>query len=174
MKLVEPSMEYDAQIQAFRQDFLDSTGSLEGSGSLRRFDRTQDWLDQLEPLKKPETTPPDRVPETAYLYVRETDGKVVGLIQIRHRLNAFLEQYIGHIGYSVCPSERRKGYATGMLRLALCKCKELGINRVLISCAEDNEASRRTILRNGGVFDYTIYDKDRDTRFERYWIDLTD
>ena len=109
MKLIAPSIEYDEQIQAYRRDFLVHGGSMDGCGSLRRFDRTQDWLDQVEAFKKKETTPDGLVPSTQYIYVREIDSKVVGVIQIRHYFNEFLEKYSGHIGYSVCQSERRKG-----------------------------------------------------------------
>ena len=174
MKLIEPTIEYDAQIQAYRQEFLDLGGSMDGCGSLRRFDRTEDWLDQVEALKKPETTPPELVPMSQYIYVREEDKKVVGVIQIRHYFNEFLEKYAGHIGYSVCPSERRKGYATEMLSLVLPKCKALGIERVLISCVQDNEGSRRVITNNGGMYESTVYLAERDVYLERYWIDLSE
>jgi len=173
VKLTVPSMEYDDQIQSFRKEFLENGGSMDGCGSLRRFERTQDWLDQVEALRQAETTPPDLVPMTQYIYVRESDSKIVGVIQIRHYFNEFLEKYAGHIGYSVCPSERRKGYATQMLKLVLPECRRLGINRVLVCCVEENEGSRRTILNNGGVYESTVFLPGRDVYLERYWIDLS-
>lgn len=174
MKLIAPSMEYDKQIQAYRSEFLAYGGSMDGCGSLRRFDRTQDWLDQVEALKRAETTPPDLVPMTQYIYVRETDNKIVGVIQIRHYFNEYLEKYAGHIGYSVCPSERRKGYATQMLKLVLPECRKLGIDHVLVCCVRGNEGSKRTILNNGGIYESTVYQKERDITLERYWIDLSE
>ena len=143
MKLIAPSLEYDEQIQAYRREFLEHGGSMDGCGSLRRFDRTQDWLDQVEALSRIETTPPDLVPMTQYLYVRESDCKIVGVIQIRHYFNEFLEKYAGHIGYSVCPSERKKGYATQMLKLVLPECKKLGIHRVLICCVQEMKEAEK-------------------------------
>lgn len=160
MKLIEPTMEYDQQIQAYRQEYLEYGGSMDGSASLRKFDKTQDWLDQLEPLT------------SQYICVREEDNKVVGVIQIRHRFNEFLEKYAGHIGYSVCPSERRKGYATKMLAQVLPECRRLGIFDVLVCCLEDNEASRRTILKNGGVYESKVFEPRDQIWIERYWIHL--
>lgn len=173
MKLIEPTMEYDKQIQAYRQEFLTFGGSMDGCGSLRRFDRTQDWIDQVEVLKKPETTPSQWVPCSQYIYVRESDNKIVGVIQIRHHFNEFLERYAGHIGYSVCPSERRKGYATQMLREVLPKCKTLGIDNVLISCVTGNDGSRKVIINNGGVYESTVYEPEKKVYLERYWITIS-
>lgn len=174
MKLTEPTMAYDRQIQAYRREYLRSGASVSGAGSLMRFERTEDWLAHVERYRNPETVPKDRVPTTQYLYVREEDGKVVGLLQIRHRLNDSLARYSGHIGYSVAPSEWRKGYAAQMLAAALPKCRELGIDRVLITCVPENEGSRRTILKNGGVYEATVYEAEKDRYLERYWIDLAD
>ncbi len=172
MKLVEPSMEYDEQIQAYRKEFLDIGGSMDGTNSLRKYEKTQEWLDRLEMLKKPETLPPGRMMSRQYLYVRETDNKVVGMIDIRPKFNEYLEKYGGNIGYSVVPGERRKGYATGMLKAALPLCRELGLKRVLISCIKGNEGSKRTILNNGGVYESTVWEPDEQIWLERYWISL--
>ncbi len=172
MKLIEPTMEYEKEIQAFRQDFLSYGGSMDGCGSLRHFDNIEDWIEQVDMLKHTETTPPGRVTSTQYIYVRESDNKVVGVIQIRHFFNDYLEKYAGHIGYSVCPSERRKGYATQMLKLVLPVCKELGIKNVLVCCLNDNEGSRRTIIKNGGVYESTVHEPEKDRLLERYWISL--
>lgn len=161
MKLIMPSMQYDEQIQAFRQEFLASGDSMDGSSSLRKFANTQDWINQLEP------------DTTQYIAVRKADDKVVGVIQIRHRFNEFLEKYAGHIGYCVCPSERRKGYATQMLAGVLPECRRLEILDVLVCCLKENEASRRTILRNGGVFESKIFEPQSRRWIERYWIHLT-
>ncbi len=130
MKLIEPAMEYDRQIQAYRGEFPRPGLSMDGGGSLIRFDSTKDWLDHVERMKRPETLPPDRAPSTQYIFVRESDGKAVGVVQIRHSLNGLLAKCGGHIGYSAAPSERRRGYAAEMLRLALPKRREPGIEKL--------------------------------------------
>ena len=89
MKLVKPTMEYDQAIQQFRQEFLEYEGSMDGCGSLRKFDRTQDRLDQVQLLQNPKTVPAGLVPMTQYIYVREPDQKIIGVIRIRHYLNNF-------------------------------------------------------------------------------------
>ena len=172
MLLIEPTLEYAKDIEAYRQEFLDIEGSMDGCGSLRRCATGAEWIEKSLQGKDPKFVPEGRVPATQFIYVREEDGRVVGMLQIRHYFNEYLEKYSGHIGYSGRPSERRKGYATAMLHDALPHCRELGIRDVLISCLTDNEGSRRTILANGGVYESTVHEPELQRDLERYWIHL--
>ena len=172
MKLIEPTMEYALQIQAYRKEFVDSGSSMDGTGALRRIENPQEWIEYSNKLKNLGTVPEGLVPATQYIFVREEDHKIVGMLQIRHYFNDYLEKFGGHIGYSVAPSERHKGYATQMLGLALPECKKLGMNKVLITCIQGNEGSKGTILNNGGVYESTVYEPNDDLYLERYWINL--
>ena len=172
MKLIEPTKDYCQQIRAYRKEFLECGDSMDGTGGLEQFDDPREWIDYLNKHKDPRTVPEGRVPSTQLIFVREDDQKIVGMIDIRHDLNDYLGKFGGHIGYSVAPSERRKGYATEMLRAALPICKALGVGKVLITCIRENEGSRRTILNNGGVYESTVYEPDENVFFERYWIVL--
>ena len=172
MRLIEPISEYSRQIQAYRKEFLDCGDSMDGTSHLRRMEDPEKWVDHCRLSKDPDKVPEGSVPATQYMFVREEDHKIVGMLQIRHYFNAYLEKYGGHIGYSVAPSERRKGYASQMLKQALPKCKELGIDKVLITCIDDNIGSRKTILANSGVYESTVYEPDEKVNLERYWIDL--
>ena len=172
MRLIEPTMEYSEQIRAYRQEFLDSGDSMDGTGGLKNFDDPQEWIDFLEKHKDPKTVPEGRVPSTQLIFVRDEDQKIVGMIDIRHYLNEYLRKFGGHIGYSVALSERRKGYATQMLKATLPMCRELGIDKVLITCIKENEGSRRTILNNGGIYESTVYEPGEKTELEKYWITL--
>ena len=174
MKLIEPTTEYSRQIRAYRKEFLDSGDSMDGTDGLRRIEDPEKWIERCKMFKDPDTVPDGLVPATQYIFVREDDDKIVGMLQIRHCFNDFLEKFAGHIGYSVAPSERRKGYASQMLRLDLPKCRDLGIDRVLITCIDSNVGSRKTILSNGGVYESTVFEPDEKVYLERYWIDLSE
>lgn len=104
----------------------------------------------------------DRVPQTVYWFY--VNSKPVGVIKLRHYLNEQLLKHGGHIGYGVIPEERGKGYASKMLELALVKAKELGLDKVLITCDLDNIPSQKVAERNGAVLDK----KDAEQCF--YWI----
>ena len=171
MQLILPCIEYAPDIAAYRQDFLDTGSSMDGTGALRRMDDPLAWIAFCETLRDPAKTPDGWVPSTQFLYVREKEKRIVGMIDVRHRFNPYLEQYSGHIGYSVRPDERGKGYAGQMLAAVLPYCwQELKMERVLITCLEENEASRKTILKNGGIYEGTVLEPSAGERIQRYWI----
>ncbi len=173
LKLIIPTEEYLGQVWEYRRECLEAGSSMDGCGGLRRRESGEAWLAQIRLFADPATVPPGRIQATQLLAVRVSDNRLVGMLNVRHELDDYLLQFAGHIGYSVRPSERRKGYATEQLRQALIWCKEeLGLSKVLITCNDTNEPSRRTILTNGGVFDGTSYEPDEKETVERYWIDL--
>ena len=170
IKLILPSEEYLDQVWAYRQECLDAGSSMDGCGPLRSNEGPEQWLADIRSYADPAAVPEGQVQATQFLAVRESDGRLVGMTQVRHYFNEYLEKYAGHIGYSVRPSERRKGYAKEMLRLALPFCKSVGLDRVLIACEPGNPASRRTILANGGVYECTVREPGKNIDLERYWI----
>ena len=172
IRLVPPTEGNLDQVWDYRQECLDAGSSMDGCGPMRQSDAPAEWLERVISYTDPATLPEGTVLATQFLAVRESDGKLVGMIQVRHYFNEYLEKYAGHIGYSVRPRERRKGYAKVMLRLTLPYCKGLGLDKVLISCEPGNEGSRRTILSNGGVYESTVHEPEEGINLERYWIEL--
>lgn len=171
LELVFPTEEYKKEVEEYLQEFLDN-GELEiaGDGGLDRIKNFDEWLQKVRDDLSVDTIDKDRIPATLYLTVRKSDKKIVGNIQIRHFLNERLLKYGGHIGDSIRPSERRKGYATEQIRLALKECRKLGIRRVLMDCDKDNIGSAKAIQNNGGVLEDEIYVNGEIS--QRYWISL--
>ena len=129
-----------------------------------------DFDNYLNKLEIKEPSPEGYVPDSVFFLLDEERNRLLGAVNIRHYLNDYLLKYGGHIGDGVRPSERRKGYATEMIRLALIECKKLGIDRVLITCNASNIGSKKSIIKNGGVLE-NIVDEDG-VPLERYWIDI--
>ena len=173
LKLILPTMEYAGQIMAYKEEMKSADSSMDGCGPLRYNESAAQWLADVRAYIDPATVPVGKVQATQFLAVRESDGRLVGMINVRHSLNEHLQKFGGLIGYSVRPSERRKGYGREQLRLALLFCKEtLGLDRALITCKTGNEGSRRTILSAGGVYENTVHEPGRNVDLERYWITL--
>jgi predicted acetyltransferase len=100
-----------------------------------------------------------------------SDGEVVGRLGIRLELTEDLKKFGGHIGYIVRPSFRRKGIASKMLNLALQTDYAKDISKILLTCDLDNEASEKTIRKNGGVF-YDVVELENRSKKKRFWINL--
>lgn len=127
------------------------------------------YLDNLERKAASET----RVPNSVFFLIDEERNRLLAAVSIRHYLNESMLQTCGHIGDGIRPSERRKGYATEMLRLSLIECKKLGIDRVLLICDKANIGSAKAIIRNGGVLENEVVNESG-TAMQRYWIDLNE
>ena len=168
--LVKPNLSYADEIIKYKEESLAESPIINGSAGLDRFSSIEVWIEELKKRSCEDTVPKGLVPSSTYLAVREKDNYIVGMIDIRHYLNEYLTQVGGNIGYGVRKTERNKGYAKQMLKLALEKCKELKIKKVLITCDEDNIASEKVILSaNAKLEDIRNVDGENKTRF---WIDL--
>ena len=168
--LVKPDLSYTDEIIKYKEESLAESPIINGSAGLDRLSSIEIWLQELKKRSCEDTVPKGLVPSSTYLGIREKDNYIVGMIDIRHYLNEYLTQVGGHIGYGVRKTERNKGYAKQMLKLALEKCKELKIKKVLITCDEDNIASEKVILSaNAKLEDIRNVDGENKKRF---WIEL--
>lgn len=108
------------------------------------------------------------VSETVYWLI--DSKKFIGIASIRHRLTKHLRLIGGHIGYEVRPSERKKGYGKKILEMALIKARQLGINKILVTCDETNTASRKIIEYCGGVLEDARSQGGGKPKKLRFWI----
>ena len=125
----------------------------------------EEWLETNKQKEMGINLPENRVPSIQFVSF-DAVGRALGFLNLRLRLNEGLLNYAGHIGYSIRPSERGKGYAKESLRQGLQIAKEKNFKRALVTCSKENPASRAVILANGGVYE------DVRNGTERYWIDL--
>ena len=168
--LIKPNLSYGDEIIKYKEESLKENPLINGAAGLDNFSSIEDWLEELKKRISEATVPEGLVPSSTYLGIREKDNYIVGMIDIRHYLNEYLTQVGGNIGYSVRKTERNKGYAKQMLKLALEKCRDLKMKKVLITCDEDNIASEKVILSANAKFE-DIRNVDGENK-KRFWIEL--
>jgi predicted acetyltransferase len=127
----------------------------------------QDLLDRVTVVR------PGRVAETIFWLIGDDQLTYLGRLGLRHTLNDRLRSVGGHIGYEIRPSQRRKGYGRQVCALGLDEARRIGLERVLITCDEDNLGSRRIIEANGGVLNSAEIVHRPGVRVLRFWVDLT-
>ena len=158
LKLVIPSSEHKEEAINYIKEFYTYHSKINGIGGLHRYlDRYEKWLDKLEEDRN-RIPNEEKVPSETYFLVRESDQKIVGMINIRLALNEKLKEFGGHIGYSIRPTERGKGYNKINLYLGLLCCQQHGIEQVLMDCDKDNLASAKTMQALGGKLVREYYD----------------
>ncbi|MFD0682572.1 MULTISPECIES: GNAT family N-acetyltransferase [unclassified Paenibacillus] len=168
--IIKPSIDYQDAYISFYQDWINSGENIVPWVVGKDPTDFPAMLQFLSEEAKEELLPEGWVPASTY-WLMDTANKVVGAVNIRHRLNEKLLNSGGHIGYGICPSERRKGYATLLLSLALQQTAELGLQKVLVVCDKGNIGSERTILKNGGVFESEFIEENGNC-IRRFWIDV--
>ena len=150
IELVKPQKEHEAIISDFIKEHIkNSEFEIHGGALVEKVDYDV-WLEQLANNSDKSTVGKDWVVASTFLAIRKSDGKLIGMIDIRHELNDFLQSYGGHIGLGIRPSERGKGYASKITVEGLSFCKKIGLQKVMLACYKDNLASRKTIEKCGG------------------------
>jgi len=171
VKLVMPNAALEATHRDFVEEFRRHGEApvpwVAGLG-YARFD---EYIASLEAASLGVGVRPGFVPHSTWWLVDDHDT-IVAVANLRHELNERLQRRGGHIGFGVKPSQRGKGYATETLRLMLERARVQGLDKVLITCDKHNEASARTIVRNGGVWEADEFLPEFNSTVSRYWIAL--
>ena len=168
LQMVAPIPDLEAEYQSFVAEFIAQKEPVRyyrlPEGEFTEF------VVQLQRVARGEALPDWAVPQNVYWAV--SDGRMVGVLKLRHRLTPALEKYGGHFGYFVWPSARGQGCASRMLALALDQARALGLMRVLLSCDIDNHASARVMVKNGGVRTSDGINPETGQPIARYWIEM--
>ena len=135
--------QFDSEFEKFVQEEIDNHNNIQSEG----------WVQCSE------------------FWIIDDNEKYCGRVSLRHKLNDFLKTFGGHIGADIIPSQRKKGYATLAVKLCLEEAIKIGLDKVLITCDEDNFRSAKVIEKNGGILQDKI-NQDNGTITRRYWISL--
>ena len=172
MELVRPSVEYRDSYLAAIAEFEDV--GLRNRGLPFRYENYKEdferFVAQLNAMSDEEGLLKGRVPQTDYWLIDQ--GEYIGRVSIRHSLTPDLNISGGQIGYDIRPSMRGRGYGKKILELALPKVRELGLDRVLLTCDETNAASRKIIEVNGGILENKVPNPEGGPDKLRFWIQL--
>lgn len=170
LKLVQPSIAYRDSFIALAREFQ-ANGETRYEALLPHLESDfASYVQMLEKQEKGIGLQKGHVPQTTFWSIE--DGKVIGVIRIRHSLTPALKAVGGHIGYQIRPSRRRKGYGTRQCALSLDVVREWGWEKVLITCDDDNIGSARIIEANGGIL-WDVHQPEGEPKpIRRYWIHL--
>ena len=173
-----PTIERKQEALDFLQEHVDNGYDLNETGRLKDCIEKityEEWLDDVIKFQeKGYAESKNKVASTTFFTIRESDNKIIGIVNLRHYLNDYLKIFGGHIGYGIRPTERRKGYAKIQLYLTLIEAQKLGIDKVMVDCANTNIGSEKTILALGGEFDRQVHEDNRDVTLNNYWIDVNE
>lgn len=167
LEFILPTERDRDNVLSFYSEIEKSGGACIGIGNYQNYDL---WLTGMRNRHTGRNLPEGYVRENFYLCY-EGDC-LVGVFSLKFELTEFLLNYGGHVGYATRPSDRNRGLATQMLKQGLELAKGFGFDRILCICDDDNYASEKVILKNGGVFENELYDPEEGVTVKRFWIQL--
>ncbi len=151
--LVRPNIQLKEQALDYREEhFKNGEKVINGSELLYQIENYEEWLSSVTLNTAPKTVNENWVVTDTFFALRKSDNMIIGVIDLRHTLNDYLKDF-GNCGYSVRPSERKKGYATEMLHQLIKVAKKIGMKELQISVEKTNIGSIKVIEKNGGVYE---------------------
>lgn len=167
IRLEKISYKHKEEIYRIKEEYDKINDDYNGAFFIKNIENYENEVDNLENYSNGIITDPNFVAFTSYVAI-DKQNKIVGLGTVRHELNDYLKEFGGHIGYSVVPNERKKGFGDKILKLLLEEAKEKNFNKVLLTCGENNIGSRKIIEKNGGILENKV--KENGETICRFWI----
>lgn len=169
IKLVKPSMELESKFFNMVNDYIINDLDTLDRDYFRDDFNFIKYIENIEELSKSIGLDNGIIPKSEWWVINQ-DGDIIGTVRLRHKLEGEIDKdEHGHIGYDIAPRFRRKGFGKEILKLVLQKAKEFNMNKVLITCDEDNIGSIKIIESNNGVFESEIISSEL---VFRYWIEI--
>jgi predicted acetyltransferase len=171
MEIVPLRLEHEAELRDFLDDFAEA-----GEPEIPAYFADPGWshaeiVEAFARQSRGEGLKEGWVPGTTLFLVHE--GRILGVANLRHRLTEPLLRFGGHVGFSVRPSERKRGYATRLLEAVMEYARaNLKTDRLLVTCDAENAASARVIEKCGGAFEDESFYEPMGRSVRRYWIAL--
>lgn len=173
MKLVLPCEKYkNSYYELIKMAELNGKISELGNAQIKNGETFNTMLNRLKNRRRGLNISKSDVPATVYWIIEK--NKIVGTIDLRHKLNKSYYERLGHIAYYIKPSERNKGYATKALALAKQKYAKKFISKILVTCYEDNAFSSKVIEKNGGILKEKVKDEVTNKIILKYVINILD
>ena len=171
LSLIRPSKKYEKDFRSMIAEFralgeMNIESIFETAGC-----EMDEYIKRIRAAERGQSLAENFVPFTTFWTVLD-QRRIVGISHLRHRLTPDLEIEGGHIGYSIRPSERRKGYGTLQLSMILEECRQMGLSRVMITCDSDNIGSYKIIEANGGILTGNAISPKSSKKVNHYWITL--
>lgn len=174
--LEKPSIERKDEIIEYINEFVKYKSDINGTGSLDKildgypFEQVLERCLNMENEEYAQKI--GRCPGKTFLLIRENDNRIVGTINLRWNLSELMLQFGGHIGYSIRPTERRKGYNKINLYLVMIEARKVGLDKVMLACDVNNAGSDRTLKALGGKLERTEIDPSDGMLTNVYWFDV--
>ncbi len=173
VRLIGSTELYASQVMEYKQEMQQHGDVLNGCAGLEKVNTFKEWIDFKSRARG--WYGDEAINSEVMLLIRNSDNRLLGISDYRHPLTPALFNGGGHIGYSIRPSERGRGYGTELLRQMLNICREFGENKVLVVCDKENIASRKVITNNGGILEKEVLEREESGEIsitQRYWINI--
>lgn len=167
-RLVAPCSEFAASYRSYIEELQANGEKLIPFPLMLAHDDFEALVDTLTANSRGERLPDGFVPNSTFWLM--VSGDIVAVSNLRHRLTPALERRGGHIGYSVRPRCRRRGYGTLVLRLTLGEAAKIGVTKALVTCGKDNVGSARVIQANGGILGSEEFVVEEGEIVQRYLV----